>query len=98
MGKLPPQGHTDSEGQGQESNLSQLRFFPLHLRPSPPECLSQSPEAPFGPLRMEKFGPVPHGTPQPELLPVPTLPHAPLIYREGGEHSPYPRPTLTQDS
>lgn len=53
--KLPSQSHTASEGQDQDSNLNLFRFFSLHPRPSPPECLSQFPKALFGLYRMENF-------------------------------------------
>lgn len=66
-GKVTFPGSHSCKGQGQDSNVSLLRLFLLHLRPSPTEC----PEAPFGPLRVENFSPVPDGRPQQDsrLLP-----------------------------
>lgn len=68
---------------GSRFQSRRLRLFLLHLRRSPPECLSQSPEAACDPLRVENFSPVPAGpnrTAGSSL--APTLPPTPLIYRE----------------
>lgn len=91
--KLPPQCHKASKSQGQDSDLSRLRLFPLPLSPSPPECLSQSP----GTLWFTEDGKFqPSSSGQVQSMAGSSL--ALLIYREGGEHSLYSNPTLTRDS